>query len=81
MKRTRRYHVYKTQLVHEYLGVFEFNGNIHEAKRAAEKYFDVKRFIIGLCEKCKRAAIFASWPHVSLNEITDAAPARKNNEG
>lgn len=65
----RKFTVYKEQRVTEYLGEFEFDGNFHDAKRAAAKLFEVKSSVVYLCDECKRNAVFTSKPYIQLNEI------------
>jgi hypothetical protein len=67
----KKYVVYKEQRVTEFLGVFEFDGNIHDAKHAAGKFFKVQSSVVYLCEECKKNAVFTSRPYIQLNEIKE----------
>lgn len=77
-KKVRQYHVYKTQMVTEYVGVLTVDGNIHDAKRKAERYFDANKSVIRLCDECKRNAIFTTMPRISLNEIDENIEGNKD---
>lgn len=76
-RQPKRYYVWKTQIISEYQGVLEHDGNFHQARIAGEKLFEVGKSVIHLCDECKKQAVSAGFPKIYLIPIEENTPEKR----